>query len=181
MLVFLSLIDNENDRNKFEILYILYCKKMYFTANSVLHDVHEAEDAVHNAFISIANNIEMINDAYSHDTFYYVIAIVRNAAIDLSRQKKRVKYTDIDEDLRCDDTTDILDIITSEENFQSIIEIINNLPDTYRDVLYMHYVDSLSTKEIASSLSRKESTIKKQIVRGKKLLVVRMRKEGIVK
>jgi len=180
MIVFLSLIDNEDDQKKFEILYIFYRKKMYFTANSVLHDDHEAEDAVHNAFLSIADNIEMINDVYSHDTLYYVIAIVRNAAIDLSRQKKRIKYTDIDEDLCCDDTTDILDTITSEENFQRTVTIISNLSDTYRDVLYMHYVDSLSTGKIASLLSKKESTIKKQIVRGKKLLVVRMRKEGII-
>jgi RNA polymerase sigma-70 factor (ECF subfamily) len=181
MFIFLALINNENDRKKFEILYILYCKKMFFTANNVLHDEHEAEDAVHNAFLSIANNIEMINDAYSNNTLSYVITIARNAAIDLSRQKKRIKYIDIDEDLHFDDTTDILDTITSEENFQSIVSIITNLPDTYRDVLYMHYVDSLSTREIASLFSKKESTIKKQVVRGKKLLVERIRKEGIVK
>jgi RNA polymerase sigma-70 factor (ECF subfamily) len=49
--IYLSIIDSEQDKNKFEILYTTYRKLMFYVANRILKDQYLAEDAVHQAFI----------------------------------------------------------------------------------------------------------------------------------
>ena len=38
---------------------------MFYIAQNILHNVEDAEDAVHNAFVKIAENIDKIKDAIS--------------------------------------------------------------------------------------------------------------------
>ena len=68
MLIYLSLLDSEEEISKFELIYSTYKKQMYYTANNILKDSHLAEDAVHNAFLRIINNLEKIEDINSHKT-----------------------------------------------------------------------------------------------------------------
>lgn len=79
--IYLSLIDDEDDREKFEILYYTYRKRMAYVANSVLHNEHDAEDAVHDTFIKLANNMKSIGDPDSDQTLSYVLKAVKNTAI----------------------------------------------------------------------------------------------------
>lgn len=56
MLVYLQIIETQNDREKFEEIYTAYRKLMLYVANEVLKNDQDAEDAVHEAFISVAKN-----------------------------------------------------------------------------------------------------------------------------
>jgi RNA polymerase sigma-70 factor (ECF subfamily) len=179
MFIFLSLIDNEQDKRKFEILYSLYYKRMFYVAKNILHDVHEAEDALQNAFISLAANIDKVDDISSKSTLSFVLTVERNAAIDLLRKRDAIIYID-DDFFSHERDIDISDIIVSEEEFNNVVAAIQKLPDKYKDVLNLHYINNFTVKETASLLSRKASTIKKQITRGKKLLVKHLQEEGIM-
>lgn len=53
MLICLSLIDSEEDKSKFEQLYLSYRQLMHHVALGILKDHHKAKDAVHEAFIPI--------------------------------------------------------------------------------------------------------------------------------
>ena len=153
---------------------------MFYVADSILHDIYESEDAVQNALMSLAVNINKIRDVYSQSTFSYIMTIARNAAIDLSRKREKIIYTD--EDMHSSSTeVDLSNTISSEEDFNNVISIIQNLPDIYKDVLNLHYINQFTVSEMSSLLSRKPSTIKKQITRGKKLLAEHMQKAGIRK
>lgn len=85
----MSLIDNDDDRAKFEILYSEYRKRMVYIAYSVLRNSEDAEDAVHDTFIKIARNMNSIGDPKSNETLSYVLKATKNTAINLS--KKNVK------------------------------------------------------------------------------------------
>ena len=50
MFLYLSLIETEEDRIKFEDLFNSYKKTMYYIANSILKDEHYSHDAVQIAF-----------------------------------------------------------------------------------------------------------------------------------
>lgn len=50
--------------------------------------------------------------------------------------------------------------------------------DIYRDALYYHFVLELSVHETAKLLNCKVSTVKKRLVRGKKLLHVQLFERG---
>ena len=62
MLIYLQMIDGPEDRSKFEQLYLAYRGLMYFIAESILGNEQDAEDAVHDAFVSVAKNISKIAD-----------------------------------------------------------------------------------------------------------------------
>ena len=60
MLIYMSMIDSDEDKDLFEGLYLKYRKHMKYIALQILGDEYLAEDAVHNAFVKIAKNINKI-------------------------------------------------------------------------------------------------------------------------
>lgn len=58
MLVYLQMIATRSDKEKFEEIYTAYRKLMLYVANEVLKNDRDAEDAVHEAFISVAKNLK---------------------------------------------------------------------------------------------------------------------------
>ena len=60
MLVYLSMIDSADDQSKFEKIYWEYQNLMYYVASQLLKNPLDIEDAVHNAFVSIAERISEI-------------------------------------------------------------------------------------------------------------------------
>ena len=56
-MIYLMMIDAEEDKQKFAILYETYRHLMMKVALNVLKDTFLAEDAVHEAFIKIAKNM----------------------------------------------------------------------------------------------------------------------------
>ena len=55
MLVYLQAIDNPEDRTRFEAMYSAYRGLMFHVANRILQNPQDAEDAVHLAFLGLAN------------------------------------------------------------------------------------------------------------------------------
>lgn len=54
MLAYMSLMDSADDKSKFERVYQSYKGLMFYTANRILNNPQDAEDAVHTAFVKIA-------------------------------------------------------------------------------------------------------------------------------
>ena len=52
---------------------------------------------------------------------------------------------------------------------------VKSVPTPYNEVLFLHYVNELPVKKTAALLERKVSTVKMQLVRGKKLLLQALR------
>ncbi len=62
---------------------------MYYTANNILHNNEDAEDAVHMAFESIAKNIEKITDADRPETRSYVVIIAERKSFDMLKHQSK--------------------------------------------------------------------------------------------
>lgn len=58
--LYLQLLDTEEEKQGFELLYETYRKLMHWVANNILHDEKLAEDAVHEAFLRIIKNFHKI-------------------------------------------------------------------------------------------------------------------------
>lgn len=65
-----------------------------------------------------------------------------------------------------------LDVVCDQVTYKETIAIIDQLDDRYKEVLYYHCILGFSVPEVASLLNRKVSTVKQQLVRGKKALMV---------
>ena len=169
LLFYTLLIEEDNDKAKFEKIYTLYKKKMWYAANSVLTDAYLAEDAVHNAFIGIAKNMRKIRDPESSETLSYVVTASKNAAIDMLRKSKGITETDIDElyDVGDKESSSFYKAFEAED---FITKTFAAMPAVYRDVLYLLIVEQMTEKEIAELLGRKPGTVHQQVRRGRMIL-----------
>lgn len=170
MFLYLSFIDDEKDKSKFEVLYYEYRDRMMAMALFVLHNHEDAEDAVHNTFIAIAKNMKSIDDEKSIRTLSYVLKATKNTSINML--KKRTEH----ETINIDDIYDISDDefyekLNLKQEYNNVVNAIVKLDDKYKDVLFYHFVIGMTANEISKLLGRKQATVKQQLVRGKVLLL----------
>lgn len=171
-----AIINDAEALRKLEALYKLYKKRMWYVANSVLDDSQEAEDAVHNAFIGIAKNISHIDEVDSNSTLAYVITAAKHSALNIAERQHHTNTYNFESFFN------VADVKTSHKREQYeeksiIISVLKELPDTYRDILYLHYFNELSEKEIAELTGKNYATVRKQISRAKKMFAELFEKE----
>lgn len=167
MLIYLSLLDSEEEISKFELIYSTYKKQMYYTANNILKDSHLAEDAVHNAFLRIINNLEKIEDINSHKTKGLIVIIVKNVSIDIYRKNKKER----DNTIFIDDLDDINGYDEINKNEIGDLEIaISKLPENYKQVFLLKFSHELTDNEISEILDIKPDNVRKRIFRGREKL-----------
>lgn len=159
---------------KAERLYEKYRYLMFSEANKILHDSHLAEDAVHQAFIKIMNNLHKIDEENVPATRSFLVIICKNVAINIynSRQYLNNNAEDI-ENLELPSTQmSPEDIAIEKDSIQRIANAINELPEIYRAAVILKHYHNYNREEIAQILDVPFETVKKRLHRAKKLLEV---------
>ncbi len=169
MLLLLSFISTEGERNIFTQLYQYYENAMYNIAYSVLHDKYLAEDAVNEAFIRLIKYLPDIEDVSCHKTKALIVIIVRSTAIDIYRKrKKQYEYeTEEPEEIRDSDTI-LLDQLIADEDFHELMKGLKKLKKEYHEIILLKYVYELSNSEISNLLGISDSVVRQHICRAKK-------------
>ncbi|MBO4422853.1 MAG: sigma-70 family RNA polymerase sigma factor [Clostridia bacterium] len=176
MLLFMADTLAPQEKKKLQIMYERYGKKMFAAANRILNDKSLAEDALQNSFVSMASRIDRININDEDGLEGYVIAVVKNAAYDLIRD--RMPQTDDDVTAVCDEWQDAEKKVLIREAYEKAVALMREMDDRYRTPLYLNCVMGYSVKEISKMLHRNEKTVLTQIFRGKKLLADQLRETG---
>lgn len=169
MLFYLAMIEDSSDQSKFEELYMTYKKTMFYVANNILRDTYLAEDAVHQAFIRIIENLDKINPTDCHKTRSFIVILMKNVAIDIYRKRKQENVNSYH------DMEFIINEMAATKEFEEeveneIITTIASLPFNYSSVLMLKYSQGYSDSEISKILSISESNVRQRIVRAKKML-----------
>ena len=80
-------IEDEDDLLKVERLYERYKRLLYKIAYNILKDKYLSEDAVHQTFIRIINNLHKIGEINCPQTQSFLVIMCRNVAIDIYNQR----------------------------------------------------------------------------------------------
>ena len=185
--LFLVYIDDQDDKKLFEKIFYDYRKQMVCLALSIVHNEADAEDVVHDVFLRIATRHMGIvrKISCSKDMRNYLLKATKNTALNLLMKRKQVNISvdtineyEVGGIVDYSDNT-FLDIICSRNEYERIVYAIHSLNDKYRDVLYYHYVLELTIGETAKVLGQTVSGTKKQLVRGKKMLLKLLETEGV--
>lgn len=152
-----------DDKSKFVILYEKYSRLMMKVALNILHDSFLAEDAVHDAFVNVAKNMEKIGRVESLETKNYLIVVTKNVSIDIYRKRSIRMKREIFVDELGEEPAAYME--TDMDN--SVLEVLKSLPVMYRDVFLLKYSNRLENKEIAQMLRISEENVRKRIERGK--------------
>ena len=163
MLIYLQMIETPEDKSKFEYIYENYLGLMYHVAFKLLNNTQDTEDAVHQAFVSIAENIKAISDVRCPETRAFAVVIVEHKAIDILRKKARMVNTiDFDENM--------WGIEILETDSLDLAALMGRLPARYREVLLLRFDSGYTTKEIAKMLGITPGNAEKLIWRAKTAL-----------
>lgn len=170
---YLTAIADVDEKITFEKIYYNYRKQMIYVALSILENNNDAEDAVHTVFCKIAEKhmktVKNINN--EQDLRSYLLKAVKNTALNMKRDNKTTVSLEEVCDVSDGSDNDFLDEICSKATYSELLNAIKNLSKTYSDVLYLHFVLEMKVNDIAEFLNRNKDTVKKQLVRGKKLLI----------
>ena len=169
LILYLSLIDSEKDKSKFEILYYEYRERMYFAAFYILNNKEDAEDAVHDAFVGVARNMKALGEPVSDKTLSYVIKAARNSAINIYNKNKKSKAVINNDGLISD--ADFYEQLSIKERYGEVVEALAKLDDTYKIPMYYYFVCEMKIKDIAVLTGLSVSAVKQRIHRGKKELL----------
>lgn len=162
-----------SDHDKLEQLYLLYEQRMYVIAYGILHQVEQAEDVVQESFIKIIKHLDKIKDPRDDKAKWYVMRVVKNAAIDTYRKNQREFKNSIQtEQQMIEEMNGYIDVNLKhplEEDYMNYM--INELPVIYMDVVKLRCFYEYSVKETADILKVSASTVRKRYERAKKLLL----------
>ena len=170
MLVYLQIIETEEDKSKFEEIYTQYRHLLYYLANRRLRNPQDAEDAVHQVFVKIAENIGAVEPPGPR-TRRLVVVMAENAVTDLLRKRARhpgEEYRD-----------EIMSAPASELGEKDLLDrCIRKLTEQQRAVIWLKYHDGYSLREIAGLMGIKLSWAQKLDQRAKKRLAELYREGG---
>lgn len=155
-------------RQKMEMIYELYEQKMFMTAYTILQDYQQAEDALQEACIKLSKHLDKLDDVTSNKSRNYIFLSIKDIAIDMYRKNQRnsnYSFSVEDEKLESFSPTTSINEALQVENEIYINDLLNNLPDSYKEIIQDYYYKQLSITEIAVSLKISESAARKRLQR----------------
>lgn len=170
-MIFLMVVETEEEKGKLEILFEQYWSLMYKIALEVLNNHSDVEDVLQDTYEKVAKNIAYIGDPYGKEARNYLAVITKNKAIDLYRKKQRIQNQEIDiKELNQKQIPRVYIKAFEDEEEKVLIEAIDSLPHMYREVMSLKYSNQLSTKEIGKILNISETNVKQRIFRARNML-----------
>ncbi|MGB5946608.1 RNA polymerase sigma factor SigW [Paenisporosarcina sp.] len=167
----------KGDQNAFAEIVELFQDKLYRICYRMLGNQHEAEDIAQEAFVRAFINIHTFDTNRKFSTWLYRIGT--NLCIDRIRKKKPDYY--LDAEVAGTEGLNMYSQIASKEELpeQEVLKMemqdrvqyeISRLPDKYRAVIILKYMEDLPLQEISEILEMPLGTVKTRIHRGREAL-----------
>lgn len=139
--------------------------KLFRTAIAITGNASEAEDIVQDSFIKLLERTHSF-ESPEHETAWLI-----RVTVNLSKNRLRLHWWK--------KTVPLLDIYPAQTAEQyNLIETVLTLPPKYRTVIHLYYYEGYSTKEIAEITQQKDSTVREQLTRARRMLKDFLKSEG---
>jgi RNA polymerase sigma-70 factor, ECF subfamily len=161
----------QGDQSALGKLYDRWVRPLHALACNVLRDPAEAEDVLHDVFLTLWEKAADFDHSRGH-AFSWAATLVRNRSID--RLRSRVRRAELlsqaaPSDLGYDETNTPSnggDTTWLKEKATAVRRALSSLPADQRDALQLAYFGGLTQQEIAEKLSQPLGTVKARIRRG---------------
>ena len=131
----------------------------------MLRNHADAEDAVQETFIRFYQKAPAFTDS-EHEKAW-LLRVAANKCKDMLRYRSR-HFTEPEE---------VLSTLVQDTESSHILECLMELPEKFRTVLSLHYIEGFKVEEIASLIGKTASAVKMRLSKGRKLLEEKYRKE----
>jgi len=158
------------DIEAFEELYHRYKRKIFTFCLKLTGDQVLAEDATHDAFLKMYQNIGSLNDASLFHSWLYAIA--RNQVYDLlNLGRSNGKFEE--ESIWSEETP--LDVTEANDTSAILSACIEALKPEYKEVLLLREYEQRSYAEIAAITGDTESSVKSRLFKARRALAEKLR------
>lgn len=151
-----------------------YNDALFRHASLRISDREKAIDLVHDTYTKVWSYIK---GGYEIDNFRpFLYKVLNNLIIDTYRKKKEqsldalMELEGIDEGSFEDLSESTVESLAATIDGRKAFELINELPDQYREVIIYRFVDELGPKEISELVEESENVVSVRIHRGLKFL-----------
>jgi len=132
-----------------------------------LGNASDAEDVLQETFIRYLQKAPDFENA-AHEKAW-LITVATNKCRDMIRFRSRHRFVDLAE----------MSEYTQEPTDSGIIEALLAVPDKFRVVLILYYVEEYRVEEIAKMIGKTSSAVKMRLQKGRRLLREAFEKEGM--
>lgn len=140
---------------------------IYRTAYQNLMNTADAEDVVQDVFIRLLRHRKK-RFADKEHLRAWLLRVTINRSRDYRRFVLRRKETEIPESLETHTET------------ESLLEEIEELPEEDRTIVYLHYYEGYSIKEIAKIMGKNSNTVSSKLTRARKKLKTMLDMSGFL-
>ena len=144
----------------FRALYEEHLSMVYRLAYSYLQNPQDSEDAAQECFLRLMKQKREFRDA-GHVKAWLIVT-VSNVCKDMLRRKQR-------QELELDEGRDQA---APPETDRELLELILQLPEKYKTVIYLYYYEGYAVREIAAMLSLTAEAVKTRLRRARAMLRV---------
>ena len=145
-----------------EQLYRMFAHKLFPVCLKYSSTRQQAEDNLQDAFLMIFNSMSQYKNKGSFEG--WMKRIVINTALQKYRKQR------VFEIIRDDYKEPEIEVEDDDVSVDYLLEIIQQLPDRYRQVFNLYVLDGFSHKEIAEMLNISTGTSKSNLARARMIL-----------
>jgi RNA polymerase sigma-70 factor (ECF subfamily) len=171
---------NTDVKAAFMQAYEAYNDALFRHAFLRINNRERAVDVVHDTYAKVWNYARQGKEIASYRPFLY--KVLNNLIIDEYRKAKEesldrlLAQEGVHDGMFAELTEDTTDALIATIDGQKAFELLVELPDTYKEVIILRFVDGLGPKEISQLLEESENTVSVRIHRA--LLVLRKKIEA---
>ncbi|MGH8587873.1 MAG: sigma-70 family RNA polymerase sigma factor [Gammaproteobacteria bacterium] len=161
----------QRDHQALGELYDRFSGPLYAMALRVLRDSNEAQDVVHDAFVTLWEKAATFDPARG-SAFSWAVTLVRNRAIDLVRMRRRraeLLSKSVPADLGYAEESPVAsggETAALDDEARAVRAAVGTLPLDQKRALELAFFSGFTQEEIALKLSEPLGTIKARIRRG---------------
>jgi RNA polymerase sigma-70 factor (ECF subfamily) len=154
------------DKEAFNHVFNMFYKRICFFAAGIVNE-DGAEDIVQDTFVKLWERRKSFHNLNAIKAFLYLTT--KNSCINTYKHQKvidkfeSVKVEEIDE-------SNIIYHLIEAEVLEEVQQAVQQLPQSYRKVIYLSYFQGLSNQETADYLHVSINTVKTQKVRSLRIL-----------
>ena len=160
-------MNRAHSQEEMAALYRRHVSMVYQICLMLLKNVPDAEDATQNVFRKVMEQDKPFRDP-EHEKAWLIVT-ARNECRDQLKHWWRRNW---------ESETALLQVSSRQPEDSGLKELIWELPEQDRLVLYLYYYQGYTAQEIAELLGKNPSTVRTWLVRARKKLKLRLEAEG---
>ncbi len=179
MLLFETMISDETKTEKAIHIYENYYSYMIYIAGRHLSDSADREDAAQDCMLKLISIIDSIDTSDEARLKGLCGVVTRNIAKNICKRKEKSNVS-LEEIFNVETREPSPEnIVVANDTLRRLVNAIERLSPTYRDVLKLKYLNQLKEYQIAALLDLSQKTVNQRIFRGKALLRKSIEEENL--